>query len=72
MKGACVRSTAWKMSFTSANPMDTTDLLVLAMLSQNPLTAYREMATSLKVSVMIMVALLIVAFQAMTRSRDER
>ncbi len=31
--------------------MDRTDLLILAMLSQNPLMAYREMATSLKVSV---------------------
>src|SRR5512137_425812 len=31
--------------------MDRTDLLILAMLSQNPLVAYREMATSLKVSV---------------------
>ena len=31
--------------------MDRTDLLILAMLSQNPLIAYREMATSLKVSV---------------------
>src|SRR5512137_3102770 len=31
--------------------MDRTDLLILAMLSQNPLIAYREMATMLKVSV---------------------